>query len=408
MKKFLGYVLRLLVVAMIVAGISELMGQRQSPPADTGSRESYITMPQMSDPPYVDDGSYESYFTMPQLIDLEPSDPAERYKNSLCGVALPHQEEYVYCVLRDAFSRVSNGEQIETEFKMDMTDLRVICLAGTLVSFDIGKIQTALWMDCPDVMYWNYRSKGWEYEYEYERESESFENGYVVSLTVRCEVLPEYAPNNGEKYRTDPEKILEAKSALQNAQALVDQCSGLSDYDKLAAYRDYICDQVEYDYTAAALPNEDKGKGPWQIINVFDQDPATNVVCEGYAKSFKYLCDLSEFTNDVSCYLVDGTVGGPHAWNLVRINSQSYMADITNCDSDWGRFGGLFLAGAEDATWGGFTIRCPRYDLPDGSYYEATDLRYTYSEDTGQLYLHDYLTLEPANYDPQSSQIPQM
>ena len=132
------------------------------------------------------------------------------------------------------------------------------------------------------------------------------------------------------------------------------------------------------------------------------------MVCEGYAKAFKYLCDLSEFSGDVRCYLVDGTTTGPHAWNLVQIDGRRYMADITGCDSEWGQSGFLFLAGAADATWEGFTIQCPQYDLPDGRYYEAMSLRYTYGEETRQVYLHIYLTLEPTNYEPQIGQTPQI
>ena len=245
MKKFLGYVLGTLVGVLLVAGASKLLDRLPFFQSDADNR-----MPAA------------------QPVELvEILDPAERYENSLCGVALLNAaEKHVYCVLRDSFSRVSNGEQTETEFEMNMTGLGIRCSFGSVFGFDIGKIQTALWMDCPDVMYWNYRSKGWEFEYQYLEEANN--SGDVTSLTVRCEVLPEYAPSESDGYRTDPDKILVAERALQNAQALVDQCSGLSDYDKLVAYRDYICDQVEYDYAAAEMPDEDKGKGPWQIVHV--------------------------------------------------------------------------------------------------------------------------------------------
>lgn len=54
-------------------------------------------------------------------------------------------------------------------------------------------------------------------------------------------------------------------------------------------------------------------------------------VCEGYAKAFKYLCDLA----GIKCILVIGKTGlkgnpaEPHAWNMVRIGEESYHIDIT-------------------------------------------------------------------------------
>ena len=49
---------------------------------------------------------------------------------------------------------------------------------------------------------------------------------------------------------------------------------------------------------------------PWQLVYVFDGDPSTNVVCEGYAKAFQYLCDLTRFDGDVTCRTVSGTMNG--------------------------------------------------------------------------------------------------
>ena len=43
------------------------------------------------------------------------------------------------------------------------------------------------------------------------------------------------------------------------------------------------------------------------------------MVCEGYSKAFKYLCDLSQFDGDVVCRIATGAMGaGPHMWNVSR------------------------------------------------------------------------------------------
>ena len=93
--------------------------------------------------------------------------------------------------------------------------------------------------------------------------------------------------------------------ALDNAGEIVERHRDKSDYDKLAAYRDEICRLVSYDYEAAESEATIFGD-PWQMVYVFDLDPSTNVVCEGYAKAFKYLCDLSRFDGDAACRIAAG------------------------------------------------------------------------------------------------------
>lgn len=47
------------------------------------------------------------------------------------------------------------------------------------------------------------------------------------------------------------------------------------------------------------------------MIWVFDGDPDTKIVCEGYAKAFKYLMDNSTFQyKGTACHLVNGYMSG--------------------------------------------------------------------------------------------------
>lgn len=119
-----------------------------------------------------------------------------------------------------------------------------------------------------------------------------------------------------------------------------------SPYDKLKAYGDAVSKLVEYDFDAVGHDNPSSDDydpawssnyiEPWQLINVFDDDPSTNVVCEGYSKAFKYLCDLG--APEVDCILVTGvmdggTGAGGHMWNNVRMDDgRMYLVDITNSD----------------------------------------------------------------------------
>ncbi len=154
---------------------------------------------------------------------------------------------------------------------------------------------------------------------------------------------------------------------------------------------------------------------------MFDGDSSTKVVCEGYAKAFKYLCDLSaDKLPGVSCLIATGTLsdsdgtGGGHMWNVVNMEDNcSYMVDITQCD-------------ALDSVWGANSFAPAAYtntffmSTPSGGTYNSTyqftssefsftyqgelrtapaqDFYYTYKTDTIDMYDHKYLKLSTIPY----------
>lgn len=424
MKKFLHFLGCAVVIAAVAWVAAQLLGGREPsrpaaepppvtgpgpeelspsprPPASPSPPEEASPPPPPSPPEGASPSGSGDLPSGEEPAPVELLEPAGRYRSHLCAdTALNAVEKHIYCVLRDGYRQVAGGERTDTVFKINTAGLGITLSAEDkkFHGIDSHAIQLALWLDCSYEDYWTL--SGWEYDCDCSEVRADGKTFDVLAITFKCAVLPEYAPSGAYAdqygpYATDPVKIAQVDRALQNARMLVEQCGGLSDRDKLTAYRDYICDQVEYDHGAREMPAEEKGGSPWQIANVFDNDPATNVVCQGYAKAFKYLCDLSDFSNDISCCLVHGTTTGSHMWNLIRINGQRCMADITACDSEWGRLGGLFLAGAEAASGDGFTIQCPRYDLPDGSYYMPEVRTYTYSEETKLVYSSELLTLSP-------------
>ena len=190
----------------------------------------------------------------------------------------------------------------------------------------------------------------------------------------------------------DTAKTGAAKTAAAKAAEVVAANQDKGTYSKLVAYREFITDAVEYN-KAASKPDYPYGYGdPWQLIYVFDNDPDTNVVCEGYSKAFKYLCDLTWTGSDpeVACYLPTGTMdGGDHMWNIVSIGGANYLTDITNCDSGTtGAPDQLFLCGAEGSV--------------DASYAAATTngtVTYVYDNETLALYDKE-LVLSATKYSP--------
>ena len=194
----------------------------------------------------------------------------------------------------------------------------------------------------------------------------------------------------------DTTKTGAAKTAAATAAQVVAKNQGKGTYSKLVAYADYIKNAVSYNYAAADKNNNYPYGNPWQLIYVFDNDPDTNVVCEGYSKAFKYLCDLTWTDSDpeVACYLPTGTMKGgtgegAHMWNIVSIGGVNYLTDITNCDSGTtGAPDQLFLCGAEGSV--------------DASYAAVTTsgtVTYVYDKETLALYDKE-LVLSATKYSP--------
>ena len=158
------------------------------------------------------------------------------------------------------------------------------------------------------------------------------------------------------EYTVNADLSRTAIKAAERAQEIVNKYADSSDFEKLDAYRQEICNLTSYNHEAADNPAVKYGN-PWQLIWVFDGVEETSVVCEGYAKAFQYLCDLTDFQNsNVACYTVTGimeggTGAGGHMWNIVTMDDgKNYLVDITNCDT--GSIGAedkLFLAAADKA-----------------------------------------------------------
>lgn len=177
-----------------------------------------------------------------------------------------------------------------------------------------------------------------------------------------------------------------AQSVYTEAMKVVSAHSGESTAQRLRSYLDWVCQKTSYNSAAATDKSTPYGN-PWQILWVFDDDPGTTVVCEGYAKAFKYLCDLTEWSDDVSCILATGEMGGgtgagPHMWDVVQINGDNYLVDPTNCDENTvGRPDKLFLREWESGSYDGTYS----FTVPEINYTYDADIRDTFSP--GELML---------------------
>ena len=178
--------------------------------------------------------------------------------------------------------------------------------------------------------------------------AESYSTGVKTRVTFSTSAsnTTESTGASAEDYYTaNTTKTSAAKSALANAETVLETAKSKDgDVAKMETYADYIMDQVSYNNTAWGSTGSAQAYGdPWQLIYVFDNNPETNVVCEGYSKAFQYLCDNTEFTGQKTCsnlvtgYLGEKTDAKRHMWNLVKLQvgseTANYFVDITNMEN---------------------------------------------------------------------------
>ena len=282
-------------------------------------------------------------------------------------------EQAAYNTLKEQLILIANGQRKDT----------AIQITGTLPDqTSANKVWQALLADLPYALYWHDKTVGIGYSYIPDNGRKNITFKFAVAAEFRGDSL----------YTTN---IPNVPAAVAAAKQVVSANRGKTDYDKLQAYRQYICDQVSYNFSI----NKDTAYGnPWQLLWVFDGNASTNVVCVGYAKAFKYLCDLTEESNgwigSVETLDVTGTMNGDrHMWNVVRINGTNYLADVTNCDQ--GTVGyptELFLCGIQT----------------NGSsmYHQDTKTTYIYDTDTRNSFKAADLAVSAEGFDPGAATVP--
>ena len=281
------------------------------------------------------------------------------------------EEQTVYNTLKAEIEKIASGQRKDTNIK-------TTGVLGSQASAD--KVWHALLSDLPYELYWHDKVIGINYAYTLAAGNTPFKD-----VTFSFAVAQEF---RGKDMTTT--NIPNVPAAVQTARSVVAANASKSDHDKLQAYRQYICDQVSYNYAAARGEYANSYGNPWQLLWVFDGDSTTNVVCEGYAKSFKYLCDLTEerngWTGDVETINDTGTMGTEnHMWNIVRNGCGNYLVDVTNCDTGMkGYPQKLFLRGA----------------VGDGISYTVENTVYTYGTETRTGFAAADLKLSGTDYTP--------
>ena len=340
------------------------------------------------------------------------------------------RQQYIYNQLKDWISQVAVGEKpaylkIEIpstpELSWTYKELGISDPAAESLEdifYDkagINKIIDTLMVDMPYELYWFDKSQGngasCYFSLNYDGSKVQLTGmEFIFSVIDSYKSTESYTVTWGANvytyYKVNSTKFNSVQNAVVKAQNIVQANAGLSDYEKLLAYKNAICDLTEYDYNAASAKPVQYGD-PWQIINVFDGDPNTKVVCEGYSKAFQYLCDKSTFQDiNTVCYTVMGYLSGGglsnpegHMWNIVSLGGKNYLVDVTNSDAGTkGENGQLFLAGASGSPESEYTISLGNETL-----------RYNYSLMSQEMkdMMGNALVLSDKNYDPDGTTEPE-
>ncbi|MBR4443872.1 MAG: hypothetical protein IKS52_11465 [Clostridia bacterium] len=248
-------------------------------------------------------------------------------------------------------------------------------------------LRDALLADAPYELYWFDKTAGIKFGYSYTFSSTNAAVTVSGSLRMSMAVAQEYSAG---EYLVDTSYGEAAATAAQNARDIVAQYEDCSDYERLLAYKNAICELTSYN--SAALNGNAPYGNPWQLVWVFDGDPDTNVVCEGYAKAFQYLNDCSEsgVTAISPVGYLDGTA---HMWNVVMMDDgKNYLVDVTNCDSG--------MSGYPDRL---FLVGCSSGSVEEGYVFSTGSsemlYQYKYASDAGEelkIVPWDYLDGGPA------------
>ena len=133
------------------------------------------------------------------------------------------------------------------------------------------------------------------------------------------------AAKEGETYFADgftsTEQIDRAIGQIEETKNNIIRNLSGNDYKKIMTIHDYIIDNVEYDSTYEAL-------GTYSLYGAFI---GKTCVCEGYAKSLKYLAN----SINIECEIMQGTATNSsgktetHAWNCIKLDGNWYLMDPT-------------------------------------------------------------------------------
>ncbi len=372
-------------------------------PQNLKSEESDVVEKVVIDVDFDNDELAENFIMKKMSGITEPTNVKFNFINQLSGY-----EKTIYENIVPAVVEIAEGKRQSTEITIPQDQLymiysnedmgvsdfsvltpqqrRTLLSNKLLKEFDYNIILSAMLFSCPYDLYWYDKTvyPGLNFTVRYSKSQL-----IATNITLIFYVANEYQGESNTE--VNPLYAESANAAANNAKNIIIQNSSKNDYDKLLAYNNAICELTSYNNDA--LENNPPYGNPWQLVWAFDGDPKTEVVCEGYAKAFQYLCDNSVFRSDeVYAISVSGNMGGGgHMWNIVHMDDgKNYLVDVTNSDNNTHithDYTLLFMVGATGSVASGYSK-------------SEYGIIYTYKDHTKTYYGEAPLTLESSSYDP--------
>lgn len=154
-----------------------------------------------------------------------------------------------------------------------------------------------------------------------------------LSLNTTCTTIGSFkkyntklAPTNNKSYLNDYfSSEYNVNDAIEKVEQIknnfVNKFENCNDYNKILEVHNALAKALEYDSTLSKD----------NIHNIYGALVKNEVVCEGYAKAFKYILNAL----DIECILVSGNATNSsgktesHMWNYVKLNDNWYGVDVT-------------------------------------------------------------------------------
>lgn len=212
-------------------------------------------------------------------------------------------------------------------------------------------IYDALQYDHPYELYWG--SANSEIERDDDKNTITFSMGIAVEYREDEDNAYEFrSGDEGDALRQEAEKANEV------VEAIAAEAYDMDAEDAITYYNARVCSLVSYDNKSIGPEAVQGAMRPSNIVNTFDLDPDTNIICAGYSKSMQLLfnywraaqeadgedCKIyMYYTTGSAIEYIDKTPRDDgHAWNTIHSENGNCVVDTTHYDESDGQ--GTFSA----------------------------------------------------------------
>ena len=240
-------------------------------------------------------------------IEYDENDPKHFYYNQLNDYA-----KKIYDKLEMNMIGMRTGTY-NAEFDLEFNDLLHEEDGSATLDSAFQYAINALTFDNPDLFYIDVT----KIYLSTEIRTIAFSKTYRVTVGMNLETNEKYLAD-GMNDENDVNRAIEEVETIKNN--IIEKCKDMDTVDQLKCINDYLIDNVRYD----------SGNGR-NVYNIYGTLIDGKAVCEGYARSVKYILDELNIPCIIACGIGQNSTGTTesHAWNYVYINDNWYALDVT-------------------------------------------------------------------------------